>query len=123
MPTLSSEVSRRITNVAQENNGIVSLKKNMLPDNSKLASEVMIELVKDALGQALEQLYAENNGKKPIVLVTDSCFTNTLLKNTLRDILTPEKFEKYVSLVDIDYESDGNTITSEALHNDSLIIL
>lgn len=63
------------------------------------------------------------DGKKPIVFISDSCFTNDLFKKELEEILEDD-FDKFIDLVDISYTDESkNTHIEDKLYENSIVIL
>lgn len=73
----------------------------------------------------LSQITELNNGKKPIVLVVDDCFTNDLIVRQLENILW-NKFWDFVEIVPIsinNYSEKDDEYVSKFLYNNSIVIL
>lgn len=93
------------------------LPQNIWIDNKELENNKY--LIRNNLAILSEILW----DKKPIVLLTDWCFTNDLLIKELHEILENE-YEKYVDIVDISYTDESKNINiSDKLYENSITIL
>ena len=73
----------------------------------------------------LSQIKDLNDGKKPIILIVDDCFTNDLIVKQLEDILW-NKFWDFVEIVSIsinNYSEKDDEYISDFLYNNSIVIL
>ena len=94
-----------------------------LPNNSNILPLSEIKELRNSLMDNLEKMYEILDWKKPIVFIADSCFTNKLLIKQLFSILF-EDFDRFVDIVEIDYENpEKNKHIEDKLYNNSIIIL
>ena len=123
---LSSSVQRRIQHILSRPRHAheTILPKSQLPDNARFASHTHLKAIRAQLILTLRELSEKNEGKPPIIIVCDDCFTNLLLKKRIAEILGDTNYEAYVKVVDIDYDDlQSATSALDAIHNNSLIIL
>lgn len=121
-PTLSSEIKRSVENVLFED--IVPILLEELNDNQNIVSLEHIEEAKKQILFLLEELEELTGDTKRIQVVIDSCFTNAMLLVLLERILGPEAFQKYVNVVNINYETPStNDYLEENLENNHSLIL
>ncbi len=104
---------------------VQGLSKDELYDNMGIISQEAIEKAKLELIAELEKLEEYTGDSEHIVVVADSCFTNGKLLLLLKNILGLENYEKFVKVVDIDYESeaDDSYLEDQLAVNHSLFIL
>lgn len=123
---IREEASRAVNNALQEFGIWKPISSNRLPINTNLASNIKITQAQTQLMSALEELSSIHKWQSPIKIIADKCFTNRLLRRSIRDILGEEWFNKYVQCLDVDYanmENTPNIIHYTPQFANSLIIL
>lgn len=96
-----------------------------LPNNDNLISNDILNLKQKELILNLEILLEINEGRKPIVIIMDDCFTNTLLLRNLAEILWMH-YEKFVDIVEINFENytvESELEIKQKVWNNSLIMI
>jgi hypothetical protein len=78
-PTLRSQVAQAL----EEKSRSIKTIDYPLPTNDAIISDLELEVYIEKLISTLNQLLLFTGGKKPIVVVKDSCFTNNLLEASL----------------------------------------
>ena len=99
------EISRRASSPDAWSH-IKTILKDEICDNSSIAPPEEIERAKQELVTELAKLEELTGESQHIVVVADSCFTNTRLLILLKHILWKEGFKKYIKIVDIDYNKE-----------------
>ncbi len=96
----------------------------ILPDNSGIMPENILEDYKKRLITSLNKQLVLAEWKKPIIIIRDSCFTNNLLEKCLRGVLGEDSYDAYVDTIEINYETETEDVTIyEKIHNNAIIIL
>lgn len=94
-----------------------------LPKNSNILSLKALGEIRELMISNLNEMCEILDWKKPIVFIADSCFTNQLLIKQLFNILF-EDFDRFVDIVEIDYENPLNNLhLKDKIYNNSIIIL
>lgn len=122
-PTLSEEIKRYVSEVLFNDFNYIC--KHELYDNSSIICQEEIEKAKEELLKELNELSELTWDDKKIVIIADKCFTNYKLLILLRKILWKENFNRFVKVVEIDYEKQANNkyLESELWSNHCLYML
>lgn len=94
-----------------------------LPKNTNILTLSELTKIRESMISNLTEMYEILDWKKPIVFIADSCFTNQLLIKQLFSILYDD-FDRFVEIVEIDYENPLNNLhLKDHIYNNSIIIL
>ncbi|MDD2871519.1 MAG: hypothetical protein PHS49_06020 [Candidatus Gracilibacteria bacterium] len=120
LPTIESKV-RDVLSVKTKRINPYYLEQD-LPQNTGV-EHIELQKNKLLLKNNLSKLSEILGDKKPIVLLTDGCFTNDLLVVELQEILGDD-FDKYVDIVDVSYTDDSkNYNVGKKLYGNSITIV
>lgn len=121
LPTLKSKIESILKHKSTFIKG--DFYKEDLPANNNILPLSELKVIRENMIFNLNEMYNILDWKKPIVFIADSCFTNQLLIKQLYSILF-EDFDKFVEIVEIDYENPLNNFhLKDYLYNNSIVIL
>lgn len=120
-PAMRDAFSKRVCEITSKS--YETLHFSELNDNSWIASEKLLNTIKRLL--LFELWFLENLvwEQKSIYIVCDNCFTNPLLIWVIKRILWDEYFNKYVEVVNIDYDKEADDELFWKIWDNKLFIL
>lgn len=105
LPTLKDEIASRISQVYAKGGEVVRKAEIDLPTNESVMSDNTYVEARARLRELMEELLLLNEGKPPVILIQDQCFTNALVYEMLVDVFGEDDIGKFVHRTLVSYQS------------------
>lgn len=122
---MNNSIYKNLWNINKNTSGLIKF-KNELNDNSWVLSESEIEeIYKEELIFNLEINLVNNNNNKPIVIISDNCFTNNDFIELLKNFLWIKLFNRYCEHIYVDWKdwTFNSKQLEDNIYNNSFIVV